>query len=266
MRLGMIGLGRMGANMVRRLAGKGHSCVVHDANPTAVADLRKEGFDGAVSLQELAAKLARPRAIWLMVPAGGVDAVIDDLAAYLDAGDIVIDGGNSYYRDDIRRAGELAAARHPLSRRRHQRRRGGAGTRLLPDDRRRAADRATPGARLRGTGAGRGRGQPHARAQRRGRQRRAGPAALRPARRRPLRQDDPQRHRVRHHGGVCRRVQHPAARQHRAGERRRRRRDDADARTGGLPVRHEPARDRRGLAPRQRDRLLAAGPDGRARC
>ena len=108
MRLGMIGLGRMGANMVRRLAGKGHDCVVHDANPTAVADMRKEGFDGAASLQELAAKLARPRAIWLMVPAGGVDAVIDDLAAWLDAGDIVIDGGNSYYRDDIRRAKKLA--------------------------------------------------------------------------------------------------------------------------------------------------------------
>ncbi len=110
MQLGMIGLGRMGASMARRLAGKGQDCVVHDARPAAVADMRKQGFVGADSLAELAAKLIRPRAIWLMVPAGVVDAVLEDLAVHLDAGDTVIDGGNSYYRDDIRRARELAAA------------------------------------------------------------------------------------------------------------------------------------------------------------
>ena len=96
--------------MVRRLAGKGHECIVHDAQPAAVAQMREQGFDGADSLDELVAKLARPRAIWLMVPAGVVDPVLRDLVAHLDAGDIVIDGGNSYYHDDIRRAGELDAA------------------------------------------------------------------------------------------------------------------------------------------------------------
>jgi 6-phosphogluconate dehydrogenase len=110
MQLGMIGMGRMGASMVRRLAGKGHDCIVHDAKPAAVADMRKQGFVGADSLADLVARLTRPRAIWLMVPASVVDPVLKDLASHLDAGDIVIDGGNSYYRDDIRRATELAAA------------------------------------------------------------------------------------------------------------------------------------------------------------
>ena len=110
MQLGMIGLGRMGASMVRRLAGKGQDCIVHDAHAAAVAGMRKQGFAGADSLAELVAKLTRPRAIWLMVPAGVVDALLKDLVVHLDAGDIVIDGGNSYYRDDIRRAHELASA------------------------------------------------------------------------------------------------------------------------------------------------------------
>lgn len=110
MQLGMIGLGRMGASMARRLAGKGQDCIVHDAQPAAVAGMRKQGFVGADSLAELVAQLTRPRAIWLMVPAGVVDSVLKDLVAHLDADDIVIDGGNSYYHDDIRRAGELAAA------------------------------------------------------------------------------------------------------------------------------------------------------------
>src|SRR4029434_3670539 len=108
MQLGMIGLGRMGASMVRRLLGKGVECVVHDAQPAAVADLRNAGAQSAASLEELVSKMSRPRAIWIMVPAGLVDQIQDELAPHLQAGDIVIDGGNSYYRDDIRRAAKLA--------------------------------------------------------------------------------------------------------------------------------------------------------------
>jgi 6-phosphogluconate dehydrogenase len=108
MQLGMIGLGRMGANMVRRLIGGGHECVVFDMSPKAVAGLAKEQAVGAASLVELVDKLAKPRAVWLMVPAAVVDRSIADLLPLLDRGDIVIDGGNSHYVDDIRRAKELA--------------------------------------------------------------------------------------------------------------------------------------------------------------
>jgi 6-phosphogluconate dehydrogenase len=108
MQLGMIGLGRMGANMVRRLIKDGHQCVVYDRSPQAVTDLAKEKAFGAASLAELVKKLDKPRAIWLMVPAAVVDKAITDLLSQLEAGDILIDGGNSYYVDDIRRAKELA--------------------------------------------------------------------------------------------------------------------------------------------------------------
>ena len=108
MQLGMIGLGRMGANMVRRLINKGHNCVVFDRSPQAVSDLVKEKATGAASLAEFVKKLAKPRAIWLMVPAAVVDSTIADLLPHLEPGDILIDGGNSYYIDDIRRAKELA--------------------------------------------------------------------------------------------------------------------------------------------------------------
>jgi 6-phosphogluconate dehydrogenase len=111
MQLGMIGLGRMGANMVRRLLAKGHDCVVFDHAPAAVAALVAERAVGAASPAALVDSLARPRQIWLMVPAGVVDAAIAELAPLLDPGDTLIDGGNSYYVDDIRRAGELAARR-----------------------------------------------------------------------------------------------------------------------------------------------------------
>jgi 6-phosphogluconate dehydrogenase len=107
MQLGMIGLGRMGANMVRRLIKKGHNCVVFDRSPQAVDDLVKEKAAGAASLAELVEKLAKPRAIWLMVPAAVVDDTLADLLPRLEAGDILIDGGNSYYVDDIRRAKDL---------------------------------------------------------------------------------------------------------------------------------------------------------------
>lgn len=109
MQLGMIGLGRMGANMVRRLLHGGHECVVFDVFPQAVEALAKEKAVGASSLQEFVTKLAKPRAVWLMVPAGVVDKTIAELLPLLESGDILIDGGNSYYIDDIRRAKELAA-------------------------------------------------------------------------------------------------------------------------------------------------------------
>ena len=109
MQLGMIGLGRMGANMVRRLMNSGHHCVVYDRSADAVAALAKEGASGAGSLAELVAQLEKPRALWLMVPAAVVDASIAELLPLLEPGDALIDGGNSYYVDDIRRAKALAA-------------------------------------------------------------------------------------------------------------------------------------------------------------
>jgi 6-phosphogluconate dehydrogenase len=105
--LGMIGLGRMGANMVRRLLKGGHECVVFDRSAKAVAELVKEKAVGAASLAEFTKQLAKPRAIWLMVPTGVVDNAIADLLPHLERGDVLIDGGNSYYIDDIRRAKEL---------------------------------------------------------------------------------------------------------------------------------------------------------------
>src|SRR3984957_20118198 len=109
MQLGMIGLGRMGSNMVRRLIRGGHECVVFDQAPQVVKDLVKEKATGATSLADFVKKLAKPRAVWLMVPAGVVDQTIAKVVPLLEKGDILIDGGNSYYIDDIRRAKELAA-------------------------------------------------------------------------------------------------------------------------------------------------------------
>jgi len=109
MQLGMIGLGRMGANMVRRLLKNGHNCVVFDRTPKVVNELVQEKAVGAASLTEFVKKLEKPRAIWLMVPAAVVDQTIAGLLPHVEAGDILIDGGNSYYVDDIRRAKELAA-------------------------------------------------------------------------------------------------------------------------------------------------------------
>src|SRR5271166_3721039 len=107
MQLGMIGLGRMGANMVRRLLKGGHECVVFDMSPKAVQDLAREKASGASSLQDLVTKLKKPRAIWMMVPAAVVEKTIADLLPFLEKDDILIDGGNSYYVDDIRRAKQL---------------------------------------------------------------------------------------------------------------------------------------------------------------
>jgi len=110
MQLAMVGLGRMGANMVKRLAQHGHECVVFDRSAKAVEDLAQSpGVTGATSIEDLIGKLAKPRAIWLMIPAGVVEDTIAEIAPHLEPGDILIDGGNSYYIDDIRRAKELAA-------------------------------------------------------------------------------------------------------------------------------------------------------------
>jgi 6-phosphogluconate dehydrogenase len=109
MQLGMIGLGRMGANMVRRLLRGGHQCVVFDMSPKTVNELVQEKAAGSSSLRDLIAKLDKPRVLWLMVPAAAVDETILDLLPHLERGDVLIDGGNSYYIDDIRRAKELAA-------------------------------------------------------------------------------------------------------------------------------------------------------------
>ena len=109
MQLGMVGLGRMGANMVRRLLTGGHECVVFDMSPKAVEELVDEKATGSSSLAELVKKLEKPRAVWLMVPAAVVDQTIAELLPALEAGDTIIDGGNSYYVDDIRRAHELTS-------------------------------------------------------------------------------------------------------------------------------------------------------------
>ncbi|MFF3561417.1 phosphogluconate dehydrogenase (NAD(+)-dependent, decarboxylating) [Streptomyces sp. NPDC002574] len=111
MQLGMIGLGRMGANLVRRLMRDGHRCVVHDLSRDAVLELEKEGATGAASLREFVEKLEPPRNVWLMLPAGVVQPTLDELAALLEPGDTVVDGGNSYYRDDMARARQLAPQR-----------------------------------------------------------------------------------------------------------------------------------------------------------
>jgi 6-phosphogluconate dehydrogenase len=107
MQLGMIGLGRMGMNMVRRLMRAGHQCVVYDVHSETVQSLAKEGAVGTNSLEDFVKKLNPPRTAWMMVPAGVVDATLKDLTSLLESGDVVIDGGNSYYHDDIRRAAEL---------------------------------------------------------------------------------------------------------------------------------------------------------------
>src|SRR3954469_9245443 len=109
MQLGMIGLGRMGAHMVRRVLRGGHQCLVLDVSPKAVNELTQEKAHGSSSFADLVKQLKKPRAVWMMVPAAVVDRTIADLVPLLEPGDILIDGGNSYYIDDIRRAKELAS-------------------------------------------------------------------------------------------------------------------------------------------------------------
>jgi len=110
MQLGMVGLGRMGANLVHRLVRDGHNCVVYDVNADAVREIESDGIVAATSLQDLVARLDGPRAIWLMLPAAITEGALDELAGHLSSDDVIIDGGNSYYQDDIIRAGQLAAS------------------------------------------------------------------------------------------------------------------------------------------------------------
>ncbi len=217
MQLGMVGLGRMGANLVRRLMRDGHRCVVYDVNADAVKTLEGEGATGASSLEDFVAKLEKPRAAWLMLPAAVVDSTLDQLVPLLEPGDTVIDGGNSYYRDDIARAKQLAAREiHYLDcgtsggvwglERGYCLMIGGeteavrAARPHLQDDRPREGER-------------RAHPQPDP-----GRHRSAGVPALRPQRRRALREDGPQRGRVRDDGGDRRGPEHHQARQRRQGE------------------------------------------------
>ena len=215
MQLGMIGLGRMGANMVRRLLKGGHQCVVFDRSANAVAELVKEKAVGTSSLPDFVKKLTKPRAVWLMVPAGVVDNVIADLLPHLERGDILIDGGNSYYIDDIRRAKELK------SKGIHYVDVGTSGgvwglergycMMIGGESRHREASRSD----LRDACAGPRRYSAHAGPRKGRRHSRAGLSALRPARRRPFRQDGPQRHRIRRDGGLRRRAWRPQGRQYR---------------------------------------------------
>lgn len=107
MQMGMIGLGRMGANMVRRLTRGGHTCVAYDAQAHAVTALSGENVQGSATLDDFVARLSLPRTVWLMVPAAAVDATLDELLSRLSPGDVIVDGGNSYYRDDLARAARL---------------------------------------------------------------------------------------------------------------------------------------------------------------
>ncbi len=134
MQLGMIGLGRMGANMVRRLIRGGHQCVVFDRSPEVVQGLVKDQATGSSSLADFVSKLTQPRALWLMVPAAFVDSTLAELTPLLAKDDVVIDGGNSYYIDDIRRAKELAKKGIHYVDVGNQRRRLGIGARVLSHD------------------------------------------------------------------------------------------------------------------------------------
>jgi 6-phosphogluconate dehydrogenase len=151
MQIGLIGLGRMGSNIARRLMQRGHQAVVYDRDPKAVSTLAAEGATGAGGLEELVRKLGKPRPVWVMLPAGEItENVIRELGELLEPGDIVIDGGNTFWKDDIRRAATLRQrnlhynAQVALCRRRNERRSLGSGTPVLHDDRRRARRRRPP--------------------------------------------------------------------------------------------------------------------------
>jgi 6-phosphogluconate dehydrogenase len=143
MQIGVIGLGRMGGNIVRRLARAGHSCVVYDADPAPGAALAREGATAAASVEELVRTLAAPRTVWVMLPAGRItEETIAELAGLMQAGDVVIDGGNTNFKDDVRRARELAPKGIKYLDVGTSGGVWGLAARLLPDDRRRQAERS----------------------------------------------------------------------------------------------------------------------------
>ena len=260
MQLGMIGLGRMGGNMVRRLMRAGHECVVYDVHPEAVKALAGEGAAGSDSLRAFVAALRPPRVVWMMVPAGLVDREIAELTPLLAPGDIVVDGGNSHYHDDIRRAAELAG--HDI----HYLDVGTSGGVFgldrgyclmiggEPD----VVERLDPLFATLAPGTDAAPATP-GRDDQRG-NRRARLSALRPGRRGAFREDGPQRHRVRDHGRLRRGVQHPPPRRRGARLPGCGRGDHAAQSPRALPVPARAGRDRRALAPGQRDRIVAARP------
>ncbi len=249
--------------MVRRLMRAGHECVGLDVSADAVATLASEGATGSTSLESFVAALRPPRVVWLMVPAALVDAEVDALAALLEPGDIVVDGGNSHYHDDIRRSAALARRGiHYLD----VGTSGGVwglerGYCLMIGGDADAVRLLDPVFATLAPGAGEHRA--HARTRGRGQHRGTRLPALRAVGRRALREDGAQRHRVRPDGRLRRRAQRAAPRQRRAGRACRRRRDHAAPPSRALPVRLRPGRDHRGVAARQRRRLVAARPERR---
>ncbi len=214
MQLGMIGLGRMGGNMVRRLMKAGHQCVVFDHNPEAVKELAGEGATGATSLTEFVTHLTKPRAAWVMVPAGEpTESTVKDLAAIMEPGDTIIDGGNSYYKDDIRRARTLKAKGiHYVD----VGTSGGVwglerGYCMMIGGPKEAVNRLDPIFKTLAPGVGdipRTPGRPANKGTAEEGYLHCGPSG-----RRPLRQDGPQRHRVRPDAGVRRGLRHLQERQ-----------------------------------------------------
>ena len=266
MQLGMVGLGRMGAGIVRRLMRDGHTCVGYDVFPDAVKALEADGATGSSSLEEFVAKLEKPRAAWVMVPAGDItDKTIAELAEVLEEGDTIIDGGNTHYVDDIRHANALREKGiHHVD----VGTSGGVwgferGFCLMIGGETEVVDRLSPifasiapgvdsAPRTPGPD---GRAEPG----------RARLLPLRPERRRPLREDGAQRHRVRAHGRVRRGPEHHRERGHGQAPARHGRRDGAARAPRAVRVRDRHDRGRRGLAPWQRRRLVAPRPHRRRR-
>jgi 6-phosphogluconate dehydrogenase len=254
MQLGMIGLGRMGANMVRRLQKAGHKCVVYDRSAEAVKQLAGEGATGSTSIDDLISKLQQPRAIWLMVPAAVVDSTIADLAPKLSRDDILLEGGNSYYIDDIRRAKELAPKGiHYVD----VGTSGGVwglerGYCQMIGGEKNIVQHLDPIFKILAPGRGDIPRTP-------GREKSSGTSdPLQPIRRWSLRQNGTQRNRIRFDGCLRRRHECPEARQCRPHKTRSGRRNNSSSRSRTLSIRLQPRRCRRSLAPRQRCRLVAS--------